>query len=208
VIRFKCPNCGRYYEVPPSLRHVPLLCKGCGQRIAVPEDSEVPGPVPEPQIAIAPTGKLSIPASATPTPGHQPSEKEQLPKTLPPAENAAVGETQPGAQPEKNAWQQASTTQAGEDDEKTQSSFRLKPRYILVDVAVGLLFLLIGGTLGAFLAGSSTAEIWAEAGSATKFPPMDLLLWLAPPTMLLLIYSLLIARRKSLGAWLQRKSGK
>jgi len=71
---------------------------------------------------------------------------------------------------------------------------------------IGLFLLLMGGLLGEFLAQKSTGDVWHDAGSAPKFPPIDLLLWLAPSTMLILIYYLLVTKRKSLGAWLQRRS--
>ncbi len=83
---------------------------------------------------------------------------------------------------------------------------RRKSLSIIVDGMIGLLLLLMGGFLGEFLAQTSTGDVWHNAGSAPKFPPIDLLLWLAPPSILILVYYLLVTKRKSLGAWLQRRS--
>jgi hypothetical protein len=75
---------------------------------------------------------------------------------------------------------------------------------IVVDVVVVLLLLALGAFLGEFLAGKSTAEVWRDAGSSVKFPPMDLLMWLSMPVVFLLAYGLLISRGQSLGARLRR----
>jgi hypothetical protein len=61
-----------------------------------------------------------------------------------------------------------------------------------------------GALLGELLVGKSTREIWQDAGSSVKFPPIDLLMWLAPPVLLALVYTLLISRGRSLGARLRR----
>src|SRR5262245_7804100 len=45
VIRFHCPKCEREYLLSNALIGVPLLCKGCGDRLTVPAISE---PLPEP----------------------------------------------------------------------------------------------------------------------------------------------------------------
>jgi MFS-type transporter involved in bile tolerance (Atg22 family) len=75
---------------------------------------------------------------------------------------------------------------------------------VVIDIAAGLLLLVIGAFLGSLLAGKSTREVWNEAGSSVKVPSTDLLMWLAPPVLLLLIYALLISRGLSLGARLKR----
>jgi hypothetical protein len=73
----------------------------------------------------------------------------------------------------------------------------------VVDVVAILALVGVGTFLGEMLAGKSTREVWADAGSAVRFPPMDLLMWLAPPVLLALVYTLLISRGKSLGARLR-----
>ena len=50
-----------------------------------------------------------------------------------------------------------------------------------------------------------TGTVLSEAGSATKFPPTDLLLWGGPPVMFGLIYLLLGARNRTVGEWLRRR---
>jgi hypothetical protein len=69
-----------------------------------------------------------------------------------------------------------------------------------------LVLLTVGGLLGEVLAKKSTRDVLWDATTAVKFPPIDLMLWLAPPTLLVLIYVLLISRRKSVGGWLQTRS--
>ena len=67
-----------------------------------------------------------------------------------------------------------------------------------------VLLLAAGGFLGEMLAGKPTGEIWEDAGSSVKFPPIDLLMWLSPPVLFALVYVLLISRGKSLGSRLRR----
>src|SRR5262249_45221159 len=76
---------------------------------------------------------------------------------------------------------------------------------IAADVVVCLLLLAVGAFLGEFLAGKPTREVWIDAGSSGRFPPMDLLMWLAMPVVLGLIYGLLISRGQSVGGWLKRR---
>jgi hypothetical protein len=82
---------------------------------------------------------------------------------------------------------------------------RMSPLAITVDVLVGIILLVIGGLLGEVLAQKSTGDVFWDASASVRFPPIDLMLWLAPPTLLLLIHGLLISRRKSAGAWVQRR---
>jgi hypothetical protein len=205
VIRFKCPNCDRYYEVSQVLKHVPLLCKGCGQRIDVPESSSEPEPtalaIPEPIGSPTSQNKSSFIAAA---------------KAALPAIHASEGEDQTtlvAAAESSVAVQMKSDSQAdlaGQKAESLPASSIALPHEDDADPStrkmIGLLLLLVGGLIGEVLVKKSTGDVWREAGSAPKFPPIDLLLWLAPPIMLMLIYYLLITRRKSLGAWLQNRT--
>jgi hypothetical protein len=67
--------------------------------------------------------------------------------------------------------------------------------------------LVISCWLGELLAGKPTREVWNEAGSSVKVPSTELLLWLAPPVLVALIYALLISRGLSVGGWLKRRLG-
>ena len=51
MIRFSCQHCDHPYLLPDALAHVPLLCKGCGQRLAVPAPGtdNPPPPADEPE---------------------------------------------------------------------------------------------------------------------------------------------------------------
>jgi hypothetical protein len=75
---------------------------------------------------------------------------------------------------------------------------------VVVDAVVVLLLLALGAFLGEFLAGKPTGEVWRDAGSAVKFPPVELLMWLAMPVVFLMTYGLLISRGQSLGGRLRR----
>jgi hypothetical protein len=70
VIRFKCPNCDRPYVLPDALAHLPLVCKGCAQRLSVPDPTPDPEPVSPPEAkdrAPAPAeGKLADADSTSP----------------------------------------------------------------------------------------------------------------------------------------------
>jgi hypothetical protein len=81
---------------------------------------------------------------------------------------------------------------------------RAKLLAIVIDGLVMLLLVAAGALLGELLAGKSTREVWEAAGSSVKFPSLELLLWLAPPVLLLLVYTLFISRGQSLGARLRR----
>ena len=71
--------------------------------------------------------------------------------------------------------------------------------------AVMIVVLVAAGVfLGELLAGKSTREVWADAGSSVLFPPVDLLMWLSPPVLFVLVYTLLISRGRSVGARLRK----
>jgi hypothetical protein len=209
VIRFKCPHCGRFYEVSQLLIHLPLLCKGCGQRIVVPETSQEPEPIPSsapPTITPILIKKTIEIASETNIARIIDSPKaEEHPKS-PTDETAAILATPVPIQLEIAPNAATPTPTRPRMVDEVLATPRRKPISIVVDAMIGLFLLLLGGLLGEFLAQKSTGDVWHDAGSAPKFPPIDLLLWLAPSTMLILIYYLLVTKRKSLGAWLQRRS--
>jgi len=186
VIRFNCTNCGRHYELPNAMRKLPLLCKGCGQHLDVPE------PTPDPEPAKT-TETLPSPLKSLIHPSAPPSVSNDKPVSTPGilALEAPIASTPPA--PVYNPVETPETTVG------------TKPLSIVVDAIVGLVLLVLGGLFGEVLARKSTGDVWRDAGTAPKFPPIDLVLWLAPPVMLGLIYGLLVSRRMSLGAWLQRR---
>ena len=78
----------------------------------------------------------------------------------------------------------------------------------IADLIAFVVLVVVGMLLGEFLARKPTGQVLSEAGSAPKFPPIDLLLWAAPPVMFALIYLLLSGRQRSLGAWLRRRTAR
>jgi hypothetical protein len=76
-----------------------------------------------------------------------------------------------------------------------------------VDGALALVLIAVGVFCGEMLARQSTGEVLKDAASAPKFPPVELMMWLAPTLLLLLVYALLITRGKSLGSLVGRRSG-
>ena len=78
----------------------------------------------------------------------------------------------------------------------------------VADLVVFVLLVVVGMIFGEFLARKPTGEVLSEAGSATKFPPVDLLLWAAPPVLFGLVYLLLGSRERSVGAWLRRRQAR
>jgi hypothetical protein len=75
----------------------------------------------------------------------------------------------------------------------------------IVDMVVFLALLAVGAFLGELLARKPTGAILSEAGAAPKFPPMDLLLWSAPPVLLGLVYLLLGKGGRTVGEWIRRR---
>jgi len=193
VIRFSCPNCQRDYYLADALAHLPLLCKGCGQRLEVPEPTkdEPPPPVVK--------SKAERPVSIhdlefhPPTPTVNDSEvdlfmtaelkaklKREAPKPLekpPPPVHA----------PEHPA-----------EDAPSRRSLGLA-----VDVVVTLVLLGIGMLIGEMVAGKPTSQILSGI-TGPKFPPMDFVLWLGCVGFFGLVYAWLGTRGWTIGAWLKR----
>ena len=76
----------------------------------------------------------------------------------------------------------------------------------LADLGVFLLLVVVGLLLGELAVRKPMGQVFSESGSAAKFPPVDLLILLAPPVMFGLIYLLLNSREKTVGAWLRRRN--
>ncbi|MBN9518568.1 hypothetical protein J0H58_08630 [bacterium] len=195
MIRFSCPHCHRKFALPDALARVPLLCKGCGQRLVpaevgiesgeepVPENGEPTRQVPEPEpppVAVAPTPSdlLSDEVRVDLELSQDPAAPEPPAPTKPPA-----GAPPPAVAPPRDR----------------------RALGVVVDVAVGLALAGGGALLGEFAVGKSTATIIQEAGSAPRFPPTDLLLWIGCVATPLLVYALLANRGKTVGGWLRRR---
>ena len=58
---------------------------------------------------------------------------------------------------------------------------------LVVDVVVVLILVVVGVFLGELLANKSTREI-LDGASGPKFPQLELLMWLAPPVVFVLVY--------------------
>ena len=230
MIRFLCPNCSRRYELPEALARLPLVCKGCGQPLAVPETSTEPEPKPEPPKPAPPPPKPEPPKVVAPPP--QPPKpappKVVIPPPSPPPAPApkpvtvatAENRLPPPDHPHTNGqpypkngplFEQPELLEALEIAPPTSPVVIARPANskvttTIVDGLVAIVLLAIGVFCGELLARQSTSEVLREAGSAAKFPPIDFLMWLAPSVVFLLIYSLLISRGKSVGRWLARRS--
>lgn len=207
MIRFACSNCGREYHLPDALAHLPLLCKGCGQRLTVPDptpDSD-PEPFPEPPLhppttagtidLFPDTDELRKGAPARDVPDPQ-DTVDLFPQ--PTAEPSPTGSLAKSAPPSKRqpATEAVSPVPAG----------RGRALGVAADVAAGVLLAGVGMLLGEFATGRGTGEILREAGGAPKFPPVDLLLWVACVATPVLGYVLFANRGKSVGGWLRRRA--
>lgn len=213
MICFNCPNCGRAYELPDALSRLALLCKGCGHNLAVPEPTPNPPLPARPPVTKAVDAKPATKTNSIPE-FVAPLEPHALLLTVPASsEKAAVAS--PLVAHATDTVMAISTTTVAElavervvgktDGDAAETRPRTKPLPILVDAAIGLVLLVIGVLLGEVLARKSTAEVM-DGLTAPRFPPTDLLMWLAPMVFLLLIYSLLVSRRKSLGSWIHKRS--
>lgn len=204
MIRFNCPGCGRHYELPDLMAHLPLLCKGCGQPLAVPE----PSPEPEPPLFAKPAPAPTKPAS--PQQVREPSSNDDdvlvtKPDSTPDIDFNVSGPTVASL---SDPQQPPKPEAAANPPAALAASSGSKRIPAIVDVAVGLILLVAGVFLGEVLAQKSTREVLTEAGSAPKFPPLELLQWLGPPLFFGLIYALLISRGRSVGGWLKRRQAR
>jgi hypothetical protein len=76
----------------------------------------------------------------------------------------------------------------------------------VADLGTFILLVVVGMLLGEQIVGKTTGKILSDSGASAKFPPIDLLLWGAPPVVFALVYILLGSREKSVGAWLRRRA--
>lgn len=201
MIRFNCPHCNRFSEVPPALARLPLLCKGCGHPLVVPEAStaepERPPPPPPRPAHKPPVLKLAKPAPP-PEPEPDPeSEAEPVAEEPPP---------KPAPKPRPPARRKPTPVPATIPDEEPRRP-PANPLPVIADVCVAVLLLVLGAYLGELLARKPTAQVWRDAGTAVTFPPEELILWLGPPAVLALTYALLASKGRGVGGWLKRRTG-
>ncbi len=187
MIRFNCPHCGRPSEVPDALARLPLVCKQCGQRVVPAEapKAEAPPPQPVAKPQAAPEAPPAKSQAALATPAEPEINLDLLPPPAPKPVPKPAPAPEPAAPPEARP-------------EATLLPF-------VADLATFVLLVVIGMLLGEQLAGKATGVVLSEAGSAAKFPPVDLLLWGAPPVAFGLVYILLGSRERTVGAWLRRR---
>lgn len=211
MIRFNCPNCGRLSEVPLALARLPLLCKGCGQPLVVPEAStaepEPPPPPPPPRPAHKPPVlKLAKPDPVPPPPPPSEPDPEPEPEVeADPEPEPPPPPPKPKAKPPVRRKPVAVATVPVEPTAPPRRP-RKNPLPVVIDVLVGALLLALGVYLGEVLAKKPTAQVWRDAGSAMTFPPEELILWLGPPSVVLLTYVLLASKGASVGGWLKRRT--
>jgi hypothetical protein len=219
VIRFNCPHCGRPNELPDAMAHLTIVCKGCRQSVTVPEPSPEPEPPPwlkrpEPHhlgkseaVVSSSHQPLPPPTATTETPAGDPTAHESASK---PDSSANIDFNWKGSPiPEREPAVPALAAPAGlpaAPAKPAGSLSRVMPT--LLDGAVAVILLVVGVLLGELLAQKSTREVWREAGSAPKFPPLELLQWLGPPLFLGLVYVLLMTRGLSVGSWLKRRQNR
>jgi hypothetical protein len=202
VIRFTCSNCGRAYHVPEALARLSLLCKGCAQRLVVPEASTDPEPPEMPfEHSLDPPGMVG---TVDLFPDTDMVRKPAGPREIPDPQDSVDLFPKPDLEP----------ASAGVPPLKRQPVPALaapvrvdrgRALELVVDVMVGLLLAGLGMLLGVLATGKGTVEVLREAGSAPKFPTVNLLLWLGCVASPVLGYVLFVKRGKSVGAWLRRR---
>jgi hypothetical protein len=178
VIRFNCPNCSRAYELPNAMAHLPLVCKGCGQPLAVPEPTpdppkpeprpELPRPKVEPPKAVTSSPPVELPRPAKPEP------EPILARIVEPADPMPDGDTlfeKPDPLAELEAQTPPPPTVKPAVEKKPAPITQPRPGgskliAIVVDAGVALTLLIAGVLLGEMLVKKPTATVLREVGSA------------------------------------------
>ena len=190
MIRFSCPHCARDYVLADALARLPLLCKGCGHQLTVPE----PSPEPESPLEFFAPPPVETPAAPPP------DEDDEFE----PLFEAHTPDIDFNAPPPKELRRPLSPPPPAAPPPKP---LRGRKRVgVVVDLAVVLLLVAAGVFLGEMLAKTSTRDVIAGV-NGPKFPQPALLMWLGPPLLLVLSYTLLASRGKSAGAWLKKRAG-
>ncbi|MFO0803698.1 MAG: hypothetical protein U0791_11350 [Gemmataceae bacterium] len=199
MIRFHCPKCGRECLLSSALIGVPLLCKGCGDRLAVPEVSEPLDEPPRPAFdrSLPEEGRHDI--LVTPTVEDSTVNlfvsTEMRKKLFMPIEGS--GQPMPPAPPPEAERLPVAPASA------TSSSRTVLAR--LADAAVVVLLLALGAAVGSLAAGKPTSDILGDAPASPRFPPTDLLIWVASVAVCGLLYVWLFSRGWNLGARITRR---
>lgn len=230
MIRFDCPTCGRGYALADALAGLPLLCKGCGQRLTPPEPQ--PDPEPEPLTPPPAKPKAAVPV-APPKPAVPPKQvtsdpsepvRNTLPPVLstqdsvpapvpadhlPPLADEIAAEAKPvraggGSRPPVTRAEQGADASRPPRPPSAPAGRRVVG--LAVDAVVVLSLLGAGVVAGEELAGRPAAALIDEA-RATGSPSMDLLLGAAVPVVFVLVYLWLGTRGWTVGGWLKRRAG-
>ncbi|QDU22242.1 hypothetical protein [Urbifossiella limnaea] len=188
MIRFRCTSCDREYHLPDALARMPLLCKGCGTRLDVPEPTPEPTPEPPPAHSFPdPTGTVDLFPESDDVRTRGPVAKD-VPD---PADSVdlfprAYSEPPPIEMP-------------------TPAAPARRGLRVVVDGAVGVLLAVVGALLGGLATQKGTVEVLREAGGAAKFPTTDLLVWLGCVAAPVMGYVLFVNRGRSIGVWVSSR---
>jgi hypothetical protein len=203
VIRFNCPHCGRAFLLPDALARLPLLCKGCGQRVIAPEPQADATPAPE-TVPDPPPPKPKTTVFGPPsTVDEQTPPDKQVTTELHPLPPPPEGQIDLFPEGEPKAAPPAPRAAAPAPPPGPRGGRKLLPT--VVDVAVGLILIAVGVFGAETFLKKSTGKVLADA-SGPRFPSTDLVIWAGLPLALVLIYVALANRGMSLGGWLRRKS--
>lgn len=207
MIRFNCPTCGRRYDLADAMAHLPLLCKGCGHRLAVPDPTPDEPRLPDLDVAPAPAAppeprQTVAPPARTPVVHDDEDDRPYLIPEPEPAPDIRLDAASPPAAPVPPVQ----TPKAEPPPRPTPAAGANKVVPVVVDVAVGLILLMVGVFAGETLARQSTGQVLREAGSSARVPSTELMLWLAPTVLLGLGYALLVSRGRTVGGWLKRRN--
>lgn len=200
MIRFFCTKCGREYVLADAFAHLPLLCKGCGDRMVVPDPKDsLPEPPPPPSKPPF-DQSLAAPPPTLPEPERTPEEtgssevklflsaemQKKLNLAMPPAPNA-----------DEPAFPSPVEAEAPRPD-RTRLAW-------MVDGFAFVVLLAAGAFLGETVARKSTIQIFSDAPASAKFPPTELLLWIGCVAACGLLYVWLGTRGWTLGARIRRR---
>ena len=213
---------------PPAPKPAPTAAPATAPKPAVPVAK--PAATAAPQPAAAPAVPVAKPASAPVAPAAT-AKSVPAPKPAPPPDGngAPVVEPDPARSVERNGEHAPAPEAEAEpktDDSVDKINLDLLPKPVptpppeeppeakleptmmpfLADLGVFVVLVLVGLLLGEQLVGKPTGQVLSEAGSATKFPPLDLLLWGGPALVFGLVYLLLNSRELTVGAWLRRRN--
>lgn len=219
MIRFNCPTCDRAFVLADAYAGLPLLCKGCGQRVTPPPPQPDPEPEPVRPAAVVPPPVMPI-ADDAGGPIAEEIDEAPSPSTSPPAgevaevrRTVAGGRSAADAPPTRRGAKPAGgLPRKGGGEEPSPPPAAAKPagsrRLVagLVDGVLALVLLAVGALAGEEVVGRPTPAILEEAGSSPTFPPTDLVLWGGCVLVPLLVYVWLGARGWTVGGWLKRRA--